>query len=315
MLRYLVKRLILVIPVLFGISLIVFVIMALIPGDPAKAILGSYATPDNLARLRAELGLDKPMLQRYVIWLTNLLHGDFGRSYSLNRPVIDEVLERLGPTMILAGSALFISTALGLFAGVVTAVRQYGWQDKAFTIFVLLGISMPAFWLALMAVLVFAVSLRWFPASGMYAIYGGGGIGDLFLHLVLPALTLGLVATGVIARVTRAAMLEVLRQDYIRTARAKGLSERTVVMHHALRNALVTVIPVIGMQAGLVLGGAVYIEMVFQWPGVGRMLVMAIYARDVLLVQGGVLVIAAAYVMINLLADILQHVIDPRIKA
>lgn len=315
MFRYIVKRLIMVVPVLFGISLIVFIIMALIPGDPAKAILGSYATPDNLARVRAEMGLDHPLVQRYLIWLGNLLHGDFGRSYSLDRPVIDEVLDRLGPTMLLAGSALFISTVLGLIAGVVTAVRQYGWQDKTFTVFVLLGISIPAFWLALMAVLVFSVTLHWFPASGMYAIYGGGGIGDLLLHLVLPALTLGLVATGVIARVTRGAMLEVLRQDYIRTARAKGMSERTVVLHHALRNALVTVIPVIGMQAGLVLGGAVYIEMVFQWPGVGRMLVMAIYARDVLLVQGGVLIIAAAYVLINMGADILQHLIDPRIKA
>src|SRR5699024_9187975 len=208
MIRYIIKRLLMLIPVLFGISVIVFIIMALIPGDPAKAILGSYATPENLARLRADMGLDKPLIQRYLIWLWNLLHGDFGRAYSLHRPVIVEIGDRLGPTMILAGCALFIGTAIGLVAGVVTAVRQYGWQDKAFTIFVLLGISMPEFWLALMAVLIFAVTLNWLPASGMYAIYGGGGLGDLFRHLVLPACTLGLVATGVIARVTRGALLE-----------------------------------------------------------------------------------------------------------
>lgn len=314
MLRYLIKRLILLVPVLFGVSVIVFFIMALIPGDPAKAILGSYATPDNLATLRAQLGLDKPLLQRYVIWISNLLKGDFGRSYSLNRSVSSILLSRLGPTMLLAGCALIISTVLGLAIGIITAVRQYGWQDKVLMVFALLGLSMPAFWLALMAVLTFAVSLRWFPASGMFAVYGGGGVMDVLHHLVLPALTLGLVATGVIARVTRATMLEVLRLDYIRTARAKGLDERTITLRHALRNALVTVIPVIGMQAGLVLGGAVYIEMVFQWPGIGRMLVKAIYARDVLLVQGGVLVIATAYVLINLLADVVQSMLDPRIK-
>src|SRR5699024_2591472 len=248
------------------------------------------------------------------IWLWNLLHGDFGRAYSLHRPVIAEIGDRLAPTMILAGCALFIGTTIGLVAGVVTAVRQYGWEDKAFTVFVLLGISMPEFWLALMAILVFAVPLNWLPSSGMYAIFGGGGIGDLFRHLVLPACTLGFVATGVIARVTRGAMLEVLRQDFIRTARAKGISERMVIFRHALRNALVTVIPVIGLQAGLVLGGAVYIEMVFQWPGIGRMLVTAIYARDILLVQGGVLIIAAIYVVINLITDIIQRLVDPRIE-
>lgn len=315
MLRYLIKRLILAIPVLLGVSVIVFLVMVLIPGDPATAILGAYATPENLARLREELGLDKPLVQQYLIWLGNILHGDFGRSFSLDRPVLDVVLDRLGPTLILAGSALALCTLLGLFAGVITAVKQYGWQDKLFTLLVLVGISMPAFWLGLIMLLVFAVNLQWFPAFGMYAIYGGGGIGDMLYHLVLPATTLGLVATGVVARVTRSAMLEVLRQDYIRTARAKGMSERAVILRYALRNALVTVIPVIGIQAGFVIGGAVYIEAVFQWPGMGRMLVNAISTRDVLLVQGGVLVIAACYVLFNLTADLLQHLIDPRIKA
>lgn len=315
MLRYLAKRLILVVPVLFGVSVIVFLIMVMIPGDPASAILGSYATPENLARLREELGLNKPLVQQYLIWLGNILHGDFGRSFSLDRPVLDVVLDRLGPTLILAGSALALCTLFGLFSGVITAVKQYGWQDKLFTLLVLVGISMPAFWLGLMMVLLFAVNLQWFPAFGMYTIYSGGGIWDMLWHLTLPAVSLGVVATGVVARVTRSAMLEVLRQDYIRTARAKGMSERAVILRHALRNALVTVIPVIGVQAGFVIGGAVYIEAVFQWPGIGRMLVNAIFTRDVLLVQGGVLIIATCYVLFNLIADLLQHLIDPRIKA
>lgn len=315
MLRYLIKRLILVVPVLFGVTVLVFLIMVLIPGDPATAILGSYATPENLARLREELGLNRPLLQQYLVWLGNILQGDFGRSFSLDRPVIDVVLDRLGPTLILAGAALSFCTVFGLLAGVITAVKQYGWQDKIFTLLVLIGISMPAFWLGLVMVLIFAVNLQWFPSSGMYAIFGGGGILDMLYHLVLPAATLGLVATGVVARVTRSAMLEVLREDYIRTARAKGMGERAVILRHALRNALVTVIPVIGIQAGFVISGAIYIEVVFQWPGIGRMLVNAIFTRDVLLVQGGVLVIATCYVLFNLTADILQNLVDPRIKA
>lgn len=311
---YILRRLLAAIPVLFGLSLIVFLIMAMIPGDPATAILGSYATPENVEKLNRDLGLDKSLPQQYVIWLENLFHGDLGRSYSLNRPVLDEVLERFSATLILAGTALVTCSVLGLIAGVVSAVRQYGWADKAITFAVLIGISTPSFWLGLLMILVFAVKLRWFPASGMYAIYGGGDLPDLLHHLFLPAITLAVVATGVIARLTRTAMLEVLRQDYIRTARAKGLSERRVIWRHAFKAALVGVIPVIGIQAGFVIGGAVYIETVFQWPGIGSMLVNAISTRDLLLVQGGVLVVAAAYVLFNLTADIVQTMIDPRLR-
>jgi peptide/nickel transport system permease protein len=310
---YIAKRLLLMIPVLLGISVIVFFIMALIPGDPAQAILGSYATPENLARLRTEFGLDKPLLTQYFTWLGNLLHGDFGRSYSLNRPVLDEVLERLGPTLLLAGTSLLLCTVFGLIVGVISAVKQYGWQDKLLTLSVLVGISTPSFWLGLILILIFAVHWKWFPASGMYAIYGGGDLADMLHHLVLPAITLATVATGVIARLTRSAMLEVLRQDYVRTARAKGLHEGKVIYKHAFKNALVNIIPVIGIQAGFVIGGAVYIETVFQWPGIGRMLVTAITTRDILLVQGGVLVVAACYVLFNLLADVLQRLLDPRL--
>jgi peptide/nickel transport system permease protein len=315
MLSYALRRLAMIVPVLLGISIIVFLIMAMIPGDPALAILGSFATPENTAQLRQDLGLDRSLIAQYAVWLCNLLQGDFGRSYSLNRPVLDEVLERLGPTLLLAGASLILCTILGLAAGVISAVRQYGWQDKALTLAVLIGLSTPSFWLGLILVLIFSVSLRWFPVSGMYAIYGGGGLTDLAHHLVLPAFTLAVVATGVIARLTRSTMLEVLRQDFVRTARAKGLTERTVILRHALRNALVNIVPIIGIQTGFVLGGAVYIETVFQWPGIGRMLVTAISTRDILLVQGGVLVVAACYVLINLAADLIQHMLDPRIGA
>ncbi|MAS07067.1 MAG: glutathione ABC transporter permease GsiC [Ahrensia sp.] len=311
---YIAKRLLAAIPVLFGLTIIVFLIMAMIPGDPATAILGSYATPENVERLNRQLGLDKPLWQQYFIWLGNMLQGDFGRSYTLNRPVIDEVLERFSATLILAGTALLLCSVFGLIAGVVSAVRQYSWVDKTVTFVVLVGISVPSFWLGLLLILVFAVNLKWFPASGMYAIYGGGDLPDLIRHLFLPAITLAVVATGVIARLTRTAMLEVLRQDFIRTARAKGVTENKVIYKHAFKAALVTVIPVIGIQAGFVLGGAVYIETVFQWPGIGSMLVKAISTRDLLLVQGGVLVVAAAYVLFNLAADVVQTILDPRLR-
>lgn len=314
MTAYILKRLISLVPVLFGLSIIVFLVMAMIPGDPATAILGSYATPENVARINRDLGLDKPLIEQYFIWISNVLQGDLGRSFALNRPVIDEVLERFQATLILAGVSLVFCSIIGLLAGVVSAVRQFGWVDRTITFAVLAGISMPSFWLGLILILLLAVKWQLLPASGMYAIYGGGGLRDLLLHLILPAATLSVVAAGIIARLTRAAMLEVLRQDYIRTARAKGLAERRVIWRHAFRAALVSVIPVIGIQAGFVLGGAVYIETVFQWPGVGAMLVKAISTRDILLVQGGVLVVAASYVLFNLAADVLQTMLDARIR-
>ncbi len=311
---YILRRLLSAIPVLLGITVIVFLIMAMIPGDPAIAILGAYATPENVARLNRDLGLDAPLAQRYFIWLGNLLSGDFGRSYSLNRPVLDEIVERFNATLILAGVSFALCSVMGILAGVVSAARQYGWADKAITFTVLIGISVPSFFLGMMMILLFAVNLRWLPVSGMYAIYGGGDLPDLLKHLVMPALALAVVATGVIARLSRSAMLEVLRQDYIRTARAKGVPERRVIMGHALRAAMVSIIPVLGIQAGFVLSGSVYIEMVFQWPGVGRMLVDAILKRDILLVQGGVVFVAACYVLFNIVVDVAQSMLDPRIK-
>ncbi|MCO6420180.1 ABC transporter permease [Sinorhizobium meliloti] len=311
---YVLKRLVAVVPVLFGLSIIVFLVMGLIPGDTATAILGSYATPENVERINRDLGLDKPLVQQYAIWIGNVLQGDFGRSFALNRPVLDEVLERFQATLVLAGVSLVLCSVIGLLAGVVSAVRQFGWADRVITFFVLAGISTPSFWLGLLLIYLFAVHWRILPASGMYAVYGRGDLKDLLLHLILPAATLAVVAVGVIARLTRGAMLEVLRQDYVRTARAKGLPERRVIYAHAFRAALVSVVPAIGIQAGFVLGGAVYVETVFQWPGIGAMLVKAISTRDILLVQGGVLVVAASYVLFNLLADVVQSMLDPRIR-
>lgn len=312
---YVLKRLLSAIPVLFGVTIIVFVIMALIPGDPATAILGSYATPENVAKLNADLGLDKPLVQRYFIWLGNMLKGDFGTSFSLNRPVIDEVSERFNATLILAGTSFVLCSVLGIVAGMISAARQYGLADKAITFVVLIGISVPSFFLGMMMILFFAVKMRWLPASGMYAVWGGGDLPDLLHHLILPASALAVVATGVIARLSRSAMLEVLRQDFIRTARAKGVREGRVLRRHALRAAMVSIIPVLGIQAGFVLSGAVYIEIVFQWPGVGRMLVDAILTRDILLVQGGVVLVATCYVLFNIIVDVAQSLLDPRIKA
>ena len=311
--RYILFRAAASVPVLIGITVIVFVILSLIPGDPATAILGSYATPENVARLNAQLGLDRPLVQRYFIWLGNLLQGDLGRSFSLNRPVIDEILERFNATLILSGLAFVMCSVLGILAGVISATRQYGLADKLITFSVLVGISVPSFFLGMMMILYFAVNLRWVPASGMYALYGGGDFLDLLHHLVMPATALAGVATGVVARMSRSAMLEVLRLDFIRTARAKGVRERRVITRHALRYAIVSILPVLGLQAGFVLSGAVYIEIVFQWPGIGRMLVDAILTRDIMLVQGGVLFVAACYVLFNIIVDLAQLWLDPRL--
>ncbi len=313
MLSYILKRIFSAIPVLLGVTLIVYFIISLIPGDPATAILGSFATPENVKILNSQLGLDKPIWQRYFIWLYNILQGDFGRSFSLNRPVIDEILERFNATIILSGTSFVICSILGILFGILSAAYQYSFIDKLITFIVLVGISIPSFFLGMMLILYFAVSVRWFPVSGMYSLYGGGGLWDLINHLVMPSITLSLVALGVIARLVRSSMLEVLRLDYIKTARAKGVKETRVILSHALRSAIITILPILGLQAGFVLSGSVYIEIVFQWPGIGRMLVDAILTRDIMLVQGGVLFIALCYVLFNILVDILQLWLDPRL--
>ena len=312
--NYLLQRLLSAIPVLLGITIIVFFIISLIPGDPATAILGSYATPENVKLLNEQLGLDKGLVQRYFIWLSNLVQGDLGRSFALNRPVLDEILERFNATLILSGTAFILCSVVGVLIGTISAFKQYTITDKIITFTVLTGISLPSFFLGMMMILLFAVNLQWLPVSGMYAIYGGGDFFDLIHHLIMPAIALALVATGVVARITRNSVLEILRQDYIRTARAKGVREGNVLFKHVLRIAIVTILPILGLQAGFVLSGSVFIEIVFQWPGVGRMLVDAILKRDILLVQGGVMFVAACYVLFNIAVDLLQRYLDPRIK-
>jgi peptide/nickel transport system permease protein len=311
---YLIKRLLMLPPVLLGVTVIVFLVMALIPGDPAMAILGTYATPQNLAQVRLELGLNHPLPIRYLFWLSALLHGDLGWSYILHKPVLDEVMARLGPTMLLAGASLILCAVIGIPLGIIAAVRQNAWEDKLITVTVLVGVSTPSFWLGMLLILWFAVRLQWLPDGGMYDLFGDGGIVDLLTHLALPAITLAAVPAAVLVRLTRTAMLEVMRQDYVRTARAKGVRESRVILRHVFGNALVGVIPILGIEAGYVLGGAVYVETVFQWPGIGQMLVNAISTRDILLVQGGVLVVATAYIVINLLTDIAQALLDRRIQ-
>jgi len=312
--NYLLQRLLSAIPVLLGITIIVFFIISLIPGDPATAILGSYATPENVKLLNEQLGLDKGLVQRYFIWLGNLVQGDLGRSFALNRPVLDEILERFNATLILSGTAFILCSVVGVLIGTISAFKQYTITDKIITFTVLTGISLPSFFLGMMMILLFAVNLQWLPVSGMYAIYGGGDFLDLIHHLIMPAIALALVATGVVARITRNSVLEILRQDYIRTSRAKGVREGNVLFKHVLRIAIVTILPILGLQAGFVLSGSVFIEIVFQWPGVGRMLVDAILKRDILLVQGGVMFVAACYVLFNIAVDLLQRYLDPRIK-
>ena len=308
------NRLLSAIPVVLGITIIVFLIISLIPGDPATAILGSYATPENVEKINKDLGLDKSLPERYLIWLGNIIQGDFGRSFSLNRPVIDEVMERFNATLILSGTAFVLCSFFGILVGTISAARQYTLTDKFITFIVLIGISIPSFFLGMIMILTFAVRLKLFPVSGMYAIWGGGDLPDLINHLVMPSIALAIVATGVVARISRNAVLEILRQDYVRTARAKGVKERSILISHVLRVAIVTILPVLGLQAGFVLSGSVYIEIVFQWPGVGRMLVDAILKRDIILVQGGVVFVSICYVFFNIAVDVLQRVLDPRIR-
>ncbi|MCC5833350.1 MAG: ABC transporter permease [Opitutales bacterium] len=312
MIRVLLQRLAIAVPVLLGVSILVFALMEWIPGDPALAILGPMATEENLQNLREELNLNEPLVVRYGTWMQGILQGDWGTSYSMERPVWEEVRERFSATLILAGVAFILCILLGVLAGVAMAVRQNSLLEKVIMVAVTAGISTPAFWLGLVLIQIFAIHLGWLPTGGMGPAMGEVGWMELLPYLVLPALTLSLVAASIIARILRARMIELLRMDFIRTARAKGLPERTIIWRHAFRNALPPLLPLLGIQAGYVLGGAVYVESIFQWPGIGSMLVAAIQSRDLLLVQGGVLIVATTYVLLNLLADILQHALDPR---
>lgn len=312
--RYVVHRLALAVPVLLGISVVVFLMLKLIPGDPAVALLGPQAEPRDIEMLRRAWGLDRPVHEQYLTWLGHVLRGDLGLSLEQRLPVAHLVLTRFKNTVILTVASVLLSLALGLTAGVVSATRPRSVFDRLTMVAALFANSMPAFWLGLVLIFIFSLRLGWFPVSGMYSIRGEGGIVDLLHHLVLPAVTLGGATTAIVARLTRSSMLEVIRQDYVRTARAKGLVERRVVLGHALRNALLPVVTVVGLQVGFLLGGAVLTETVFSWPGVGLQLYRAISTRDIPLIQGSVLLIAVTFVVINLAVDLLYALLDPRIR-
>jgi peptide/nickel transport system permease protein len=312
--RYLARRLLLLVPVLVGVSIVIFGVLHLSPGDPAEIMLGSQATKEDLVRLRESLGLNEPLPIQYVHWIGHVVRGDLGRSIWMKRPVLPEVLGRLGATLLLTGTALLLSTAGGLALGVASAAWPRSLLDRLSAVASLFGASMPSFWLGIVLMVIFALWLGWLPASGMYASYGGGGLGDLLSHLILPAVTLAAASITIIARLTRSTMLEALGQDFVRTARAKGVAESGVLLRHGLKNALIPIVTVVGVQAGYLLGGAVLTETVFAWPGVGTLMVQGILARDFPLVQGCVLVVALAFAVINLAVDLLYAWLDPRIR-
>ncbi len=303
MLHYVIKRLLSTIPVLIGISLIVFLLLRALPGDPAQVIAGEMATKEAVESIRAQLGLDKPLYVQYAIFLSGLAVLDLGKSARTGQPVISEIWSRLPNTILLAVVSTAIACLLGIPAGVFSSVKHYTLADYVVMVLALFGISMPVFWLGLMFIILFSVKLHLLPA---------GGIGT-FSHLILPSLTLAFFSTAFITRMTRSSMLEVMDQEYIITARSKGLLEKVVVFKHALRNAFIPIITVIGLQFGSLLGGAVLTETVFAWPGIGRLIVDSILARDYPVVQGVVLIFALLYIFVNLVVDILYAYIDPRI--
>jgi ABC-type dipeptide/oligopeptide/nickel transport system permease component len=301
---YIVRRLLLTVPVVVGVSILIFLIIRLIPGDPAIAIAGVYASNEYIEQVRKDLYLDRSLPVQYAIFVRNLMRGELGESTMSRRPVVVELRERFPRTLELTLLAMLIASVVGISAGIISATRRYSLFDNASMLVALLGVAAPVFWMALMLQLLFAVHLGWLPATGR----------GTLRHLVLPSLTLGMATAGLIARITRSSMLDVLRQDFVTTARAKGLAEKVIIYKHALKNALIPVVTIMGLQFGILLGGAVLTETVFAWPGVGRLLVDSILARDYPVVQGAVLVLAVSFVLINLLVDLIYAFLDPRIS-
>lgn len=305
MFRFIIRRLILLIPVLLGVSFIVFSILSFTPGDPVQMRLGDNYTPQSYEAMKHEMGLDRPFILRYLSYISRAAVGDFGKSYTTSNPVAKEIMARFPSTLILSFCAMVFAVLVGIPLGVISATRQYSFLDSASMIAALIGVSMPNFWLGLMLILIFAASLGWFPSAGF----------KHFKSLILPALTLSANSLAIITRMTRSSMLETIRMDYIRTARAKGVNENTVIIKHALRNALMPVVTTIGLQFGFSIGGAVLVETVFSWPGLGRLLVEAIKYKDTPIVTAIVLILATMFTIINLFVDVLYASLDPRIRA
>lgn len=310
--KVVVTRLLSLLPVLFGTSLVSFFLIRLVPGDPALALLGLEADNTAIAALRQKLSLDQPLVVQYLTWLGNVLTGDFGRSIQGGREVFPLLLGALGPTALLSVAALLISLAIALPAGIVAATRRNSAADYSASFLALCGLSMPSFWLGVLLILALSIWFPIFPSSGYASPLASPA--EFLRHLVLPALTLGAALAAATMRMTRATMLEVLRSDYVRTARAKGLAERAVVLRHALSNAQIPIITLIGIQIGQLLGGVVITETVFSWPGIGKLTVDAIFARDYPVVQGAVLLTAALFVLINFATDVIYGLVDPRVR-
>ncbi|MDN3017025.1 ABC transporter permease [Paenibacillus sp. BSR1-1] len=304
MLMFIFRRLLQTIPVVIGVTFVVFFIMQLVPGDPAVLLAGEGASKETINGIREQLGLNRPLLVQYFDYLTNIFHGDFGTSLKNSQPVLDEIMVRLPITMELAFFSILITIILGMAAGIISAVKPYSLRDTGVMLVALLGISLPSFWFGLMMMYFFSVKLQILPVAGW----------DSILHVILPSLTLGAGGAAIVARMTRSSMLEVVRQDYIRTARAKGLRERVIIYKHALRNALIPVITVVGLQFGSLLGGTVLVESIFAINGLGRMIVDAIRMRDLPMVQGGVLMASLIFVIVNLFVDVFYRFFNKRIE-
>jgi peptide/nickel transport system permease protein len=312
MLRFIAKRLLQTFPVLLVVSVTVFSLIHLIPGDPVQVMVGESQDPEVVAAIRHDLGLDRPLYIQYATWLGNALRGDFGMSIRTHQPVTEVVAERARPTLQLTALALLIALCVALPVGILAATRRNSGIDVSATTFALLGVSMPNFLIALLLIFVFAIKLQWLPTSGYVSIFQDPVRG--LKLLVLPAVTIGMAMAAVITRMTRSSLLEALDQDYVRTARSKGLVERRVVVGHALRNAMIPVITVVGLQIGNLIAGAVITEYVFAIPGVGRLIVDSIFARDYPVLQGVVLFTAIGFILANLLADLMYAALDPRIR-
>lgn len=311
---YLLRRLLSLVPVVFGVTVLVFLIIHITPGDPARIMLGAAGRPEDVEILRHELGLDQPIYIQYARWIERAAHGDLGRSIALKRPVLGEVVSRFKNTLLLSVAAMLVSFPLGIVVGVISAVKRGSLLDRTAILLATFGLSLPSFWFAMVLIMLFTVQLRWLPGTGMTSPIGGGGIGDIAKHMILPTIALSVIPLAVIARYTRSAMLEVVSQDFVITARAKGVSEGRVILRHVFRNTLVLIVTMLGLQVGFLLAGAVYVENVFSWPGVGQLLVEAILKRDFPLVQGGVLLVSLSYVGINLVTDLFYAYLDPRIR-
>ncbi|MDR1520311.1 MAG: ABC transporter permease [Planctomycetota bacterium] len=305
MIKYVFNRLLSTIPVLFGVVTLVFFMLHFAPGDPARTVLGESATQPEMDRKREEMGLNDPLLVQYGRFLSEVVRGNLGTSYLTDGPVLDEVLQRFPATLLLTIFPVFVMVVIGIPTGIISAIEQYSWWDKLCMVIALAGLSLPTFCWGLLLTLVFSLTLRWLPPSGFYGPR----------YWILPSLSIGLPAVALLTRMTRSAMLEVIRQDYIRTARAKGQVERKIILHHALRNALIPIITVIGLQIGVQLGGAMVTESLYAIPGLGNFMLEAIKGRNYPVVQGGVLFIAFTFCILNILVDIAYAFVDPRIKA